>query len=166
MCVYVSVFCVCIFTMANKIKYLQCMFGTLDAFSLSVCLYESLSPTRINTPPLHDLYMYRHLYIYVCVFVCTTFVFVTRSGYDLTTLTTSTWLVYGFAAGAPLLLWVVLNQLDVSVSLIKASFFFFFFCCFPCHHAPSGSRFVWWENTQIYTIYVICTIICMSAPPF
>eukprot|EP00904_Undaria_pinnatifida_P012923 jgi/Undpi1/8761/HiC_scaffold_25.g11223.m1 len=39
--------------------------------------------------------------------------------YDLNTLVTSTWLVYGFAAGVPLALWLVLNQLDVALPLVQ-----------------------------------------------
>lgn len=42
-------------------------------------------------------------------------------GYDLSTLVTSTWVVYGFAVMAPVTIWLVLNQLNISVTLIKAS---------------------------------------------
>ena len=41
-------------------------------------------------------------------------------GYDLNTLVVSTWVVYGFAAGAPILVWLVLNQMDTPVALVQA----------------------------------------------
>lgn len=41
-------------------------------------------------------------------------------GYDLNTLIVSTWVVYGFAAGAPVLVWLVLNQMDTPVALVQA----------------------------------------------
>ncbi|CBJ32425.1 conserved unknown protein [Ectocarpus siliculosus] len=42
-----------------------------------------------------------------------------EGGYDLNTLVVSTWIVYGFAACAPLAVWLVLNQMDLPVPLVK-----------------------------------------------
>lgn len=42
-----------------------------------------------------------------------------EGGYDLNTLIVSTWVVYGFAAGAPVLVWLVLNQMDTPVALVQ-----------------------------------------------
>ncbi|CAM9096027.1 unnamed protein product [Ascophyllum nodosum] len=39
--------------------------------------------------------------------------------YDLSTLVTSTWVVYGFAVVSPVALWLILNQLNIPVTLIK-----------------------------------------------
>ncbi|CAM9601253.1 unnamed protein product [Pylaiella littoralis] len=39
--------------------------------------------------------------------------------YDLNLLVISTWVVYGFAAGAPVLVWLVLNQLGTPIALVQ-----------------------------------------------
>lgn len=57
-------------------------------------------------------------YVYVALFMIRCF---TRfRGYDLNTLVVSTWVVYGFAAGAPVLVWLVLNQMNTPVALVQA----------------------------------------------